>query len=209
MNLNFGRFAVSDMRPTPEVGGAISSKIQGHHRPTDASKLVKRVTLPEKVDEIPPFHGFHLSRERRGRPAPTGVWTIAHRYRALCALPHTPRGMRSTGGILDLSVDTAPRVLAKGHSSGGRGFVTERLRGPRTHSMSAVVALAEVLAPRRRLPRTSARLHSNTSLTRASRVDGTSRPSIFAVLRLIVNSNLLGSWTGRSAGFAPRKMRST
>ena len=85
MNLNFGRFARLDMRPT-----------------TDASKLVKRVTLPEEVDEIPPFHDSHLSRERADALPPTRVWTIAHRYRALCGLPHTPRGMRSTGGILDL-----------------------------------------------------------------------------------------------------------
>jgi hypothetical protein len=63
MNSNFGRFASLHMRPTPEAGGAISSKIQGHHRPIDASKLVNPVTLPEKVDEIPPFHNSHLPRD--------------------------------------------------------------------------------------------------------------------------------------------------
>lgn len=32
-------------------------------------------------------------------------------------------------------------------------------------------------------------------------------PSVFAVLRLITNSNLVGCMTGRSAGFAPLRMR--
>ena len=34
-------------------------------------------------------------------------------------------------------------------------------------------------------------------------------PIAFAVLRLMTSSNLVGSWTGRSAGFAPLRMRST
>jgi hypothetical protein len=46
-------------------------------------------------------------------------------------------------------------------------------------------------------------LHSITSSARASSVDGTVRPSAFAVLKLITNLNLVGSCTGRSAGLAP------
>ena len=38
---------------------------------------------------------------------------------------------------------------------------------------------------------------------------GTSRPSAFAVLRLITSSYLVGACTGRSAGFSPLRMRST
>src|SRR5260370_18545436 len=45
--------------------------------------------------------------------------------------------------------------------------------------------------------------HSMTSSARASSVGGTARPSDFAVLRLITNSNLVGCCTGRSAGFSP------
>src|SRR5437660_1366792 len=45
--------------------------------------------------------------------------------------------------------------------------------------------------------------HSMTSSARASRVDGISMPRAFAVLRLIVNSYLVGACTGRSAGFSP------
>ena len=36
---------------------------------------------------------------------------------------------------------------------------------------------------------------------------GTLRPSVFAVLRLMTNSNLVDCMTGRSAGFAPLRMR--
>src|SRR5262249_22264574 len=51
--------------------------------------------------------------------------------------------------------------------------------------------------------------HSMTSSVRASSVGGTSRPSALAVFRLITSSYLVGACTGRSAGFSPRRMRST
>jgi hypothetical protein len=38
-------------------------------------------------------------------------------------------------------------------------------------------------------------------------VAGTSSPSAFAVLRLIISSNFVGRCTGRSAGLAPLRMR--
>src|SRR5262249_42313494 len=51
--------------------------------------------------------------------------------------------------------------------------------------------------------------HSMTSSARASNVSGTSMPSACAVLVLITSSNLVGAWTGRSAGLAPLSSRST
>src|SRR5262249_38943433 len=45
--------------------------------------------------------------------------------------------------------------------------------------------------------------HSITSSDSASNLSGISRPSAFAVLRLITNSNLVGCSTGKSAGLAP------
>jgi len=51
--------------------------------------------------------------------------------------------------------------------------------------------------------------YSITSSARASSVGGTSRPSPFAVLRLITNSYLVGACTGRSAGRSPLRMRFT
>ena len=47
--------------------------------------------------------------------------------------------------------------------------------------------------------------HSITSSARASSIGGTSKPSAFAVLRLITSSYLVGACTGRSAGFATSK----
>src|SRR5262249_2529355 len=54
-----------------------------------------------------------------------------------------------------------------------------------------------------------ASLHSITSSASASSPGGTVRPSAFAVLRLITSSNFVGRCTGRSAGLAPLRMRST
>src|SRR6266508_3012965 len=54
-----------------------------------------------------------------------------------------------------------------------------------------------------------AALHSITSSARASKVGGTVRPSALAVTRLTTRSNLIGCSTGRSAGFAPRRILST
>jgi hypothetical protein len=49
--------------------------------------------------------------------------------------------------------------------------------------------------------------HSITSSARASSVGGISRPSAFAVLRLITSSSLVGRCMGRSPGFSPLIMR--
>src|SRR5215217_4990126 len=51
--------------------------------------------------------------------------------------------------------------------------------------------------------------YSITWSARASSVEGTVRPSAFAVLRLIRSSNFVGCSTGRSAGFTPFRILST
>src|SRR5262249_18028278 len=50
-------------------------------------------------------------------------------------------------------------------------------------------------------------LHSITSSAVAMSVGGTAMPSILAVWALMTSSNLLDCTTGRSAGFAPLRMR--
>src|SRR5262245_15918501 len=52
-----------------------------------------------------------------------------------------------------------------------------------------------------------AALHSITSSARVSSVAGTSRPSAWAVLRLMNSSIFVDCWTGRSAGFSPLTIR--
>src|SRR5262249_4889865 len=51
--------------------------------------------------------------------------------------------------------------------------------------------------------------HSITSSAAACRVSGTSRPSAFAVLRLITSSNLVGCVTGKLLGCSPLRIRPT
>ena len=53
------------------------------------------------------------------------------------------------------------------------------------------------------LPLRCLALHSMTRSARSSSDCGTMRPMAFAVFRLMINSNLVGSWTGKSAGLAP------
>src|SRR5262249_38713979 len=49
--------------------------------------------------------------------------------------------------------------------------------------------------------------HSITWSAVICMIRGTVRPSALAVLRLMTSSNLFGNSTGRSAGFAPLRMR--
>src|SRR5262245_41483183 len=51
--------------------------------------------------------------------------------------------------------------------------------------------------------------YSITSSACCRNGSGMVRPSAFAVLRLTISWNLVGSWTGRSPGLAPLRMRST
>src|SRR5262249_52358575 len=54
-----------------------------------------------------------------------------------------------------------------------------------------------------------ATFHSITSSATASNLSEISRPRVFAVLRLITRSNLVGCTTGKSAGFSPLSTRPT
>src|SRR5262245_46426027 len=54
-----------------------------------------------------------------------------------------------------------------------------------------------------------AAFHSITSSARASSDGGIVSPSAFAVLRLMISSKIVGCSIGRSAGFAPLRIRST
>src|SRR6185437_15279042 len=51
--------------------------------------------------------------------------------------------------------------------------------------------------------------HSITSSAPASSDDGMAKSRAFAVFLLMTSSKRVGCWIGRSAGFAPRRMRST
>jgi len=53
------------------------------------------------------------------------------------------------------------------------------------------------------------RNYSITASARVINVGGSVRPRTLAVVRLMTNSNVVGCWTGRSPGFAPRRILST
>src|SRR5262249_52021333 len=54
-----------------------------------------------------------------------------------------------------------------------------------------------------------AAFHSITSSARRMNDSGIASPMVFAVLRLMLRSNLIGCSTGSSAGLVPRKILST
>src|SRR6516165_6879322 len=54
-----------------------------------------------------------------------------------------------------------------------------------------------------------AAVHSMTSSARPRIAGGIVSPSALAVFRLTTSSNLVGCWTGRSAGLAPESIRPT
>jgi len=83
-------------------------------------------------------------------------------------------------------------------------------RGDRCGQIDAPLLRCLVVEPvSKRLMRCNKIRYSITSPALASSDGGTVRPSALAVLRLITNSYLVGACTGRSAGFAPLRMRST
>src|SRR5262249_53786294 len=108
---------------------------------------------------------------------------------------------------LDVAEIAQPRPqrfhLARSRGSGGE------MQIPDPSNLCRLCARRE--RPRRRRAANErdelASLHSITSSAMASTPGGIVRPSAFAVLRLITSSNLVGCTTGRSAGFAPLRMR--
>src|SRR5262249_59786326 len=102
-----------------------------------------------------------------------------------------------------------------GRHNGGGPWTADRRRGRAPEPDGR--QLARLLRARRERPRRRtaeqrdelAPLHSITSSAVASSFSGTVRPRLVAVFRLMANSNLTGASTGRSAGLAPFRMRST
>jgi hypothetical protein len=83
----------------------------------------------------------------------------------------------------------------------------ERRFGGRFYIAQAEYEPTYNAAPSQMLP--IIRTYSITWSARAIRVGGTVIPSALAVLMFTTSSYLAGTWTGRSAGFAPFRIRST
>ena len=115
------------------------------------------------------------------------------------ALPDLCRGIVSgrLGGLAHFpfrSLDDPPRAPV----ARDRGSFTPAASSWRSSGASAAEQRDEVATP-----------HSITSSARAISVGGTSRPSAFAVLRLMTNSNLVGCSIGNSEAFAPLRILTT
>src|SRR2546423_8107399 len=96
--------------------------------------------------------------------------------------------------------------------------ISEWMRRRRRHQHSNPGRFSRLLRARRERPgcrRTAEQrdelpsFHSITLSAATSSLSGTVRPSTLAVVRLMMKSNLVGCSTGRSLGFAPRRILST
>src|SRR5262249_31354404 len=101
-------------------------------------------------------------------------------------------------------------TFAQGIEIGGVG-----LRGD---CLQHTDAPGQLLRMRRERPRSRraaqqrderAPFHSITSVARSRNDSGIVNPKVFVVVRLRTRSNFVGCSTGRSAGFAPRRILST
>ena len=95
---------------------------------------------------------------------------------------------------------------------GRLGYIAARPRDVRCYPKSGQTRLlvdCPLSAKSRLMHRSKQPLYSITLLALVSNVGDTVRPSALAVLRLITSSNFVVSWTGRSPGFSPLRMRST
>ena len=116
-----------------------------------------------------------------------GVEEPDHRHRRLLRA----RGERPNGH----AAAAPPRSVMN-----SRLFIPAKLHSHLPDSLSALI-------PRGQHRPAAKSLHSITSSAVASSDGGTVRPSIRAVWALMTSSNLLACTTGKSAGFAPLRMR--
>jgi hypothetical protein len=137
------------------------------------------------------FAGFRLTVPRRLTSPPAGQTTSA--YHIMRVVVQHSKIARSTSAVGQLHALPHRSIAVRftpvsGIDSRSQGLPSRAMSGPS--------------APQQK-PR-----YSIVSSAVASSVAGTSRPSAFAVLRLITSSYLVGCWTGSSATFAPLRIRS-
>src|SRR5215212_2128300 len=89
------------------------------------------------------------------------------------------------------------------------GEHTLQVRAVSRLAQDQVSGLREAVSQQDHLNHRAAARHSTTSSARARRVGGIVRWRALAALTLMINSNTVGCSIGRSAGLAPRAMRST
>src|SRR5262245_40583682 len=165
-------------------------------------------------------HGSGCLQQRLHRRCAAGhddVGRERHQFRRALA-----KIVRLDGGPVGLDAQVATftpsQLLQALHQCGVALLDVRIVRGPAAREYADAPHALALLRPRDDRPRGRAAEqrdevapphHSITSSARASSVGGTSSPIVLAVCRLMTNSNLVGSWTGISAGFSPFRMRPT
>src|SRR5262245_56794410 len=144
---------------------------------------------------------------------------VRRERRQLCCVPANFIGFGRGPARVDLHVAAdAPAGLLETlqeRAEAGLKFPIVRSRGQENANEARLLALLRAHRERPRGSRAAderhelASLHSITSSARARSASGTFNPSFFAVFMLMTSSNLVGNWAGKSAGFVPRKIRST
>src|SRR5262249_15674499 len=196
------------------VGGEASSVAAGTRQAPDhaSSDRIGKIREHDRNRA-----GFPQERLNRGRTA--GKNHVGLEIdELLCDCSHAievARGPAIVGAkVASLDPTKSLKGLPKGHKPSaafriGVGIAPAHHGGKQPHTLALLRPCGERPGGRRAAEQRDelAAFHSITSSARASRLSGTVRPSAFAVLRLITNSNFVGCWTGRSAGFSPLRMR--
>ena len=117
--------------------------------------------------------------------------------------------MRAQGALAIAALRLrAPKWVTKRHA----GWLTETAEVPQIPDVFAAAPKGVSLVPFTAVSKCSNSalwtiVYSTTSSARNMIDSGIVRPSVFAVVRLITNSNLVGCMTGKSVGCAPLRMR--
>ena len=172
-----------------DLWGLLAGRFAGHDGPPRSRGAVDRA-----------FGGGHFHLHRAATGSPWTRWGSRMRRRKfIVGLSGADIASRCPAAPTRWSSDTARSHYGAYRLSRDQPFVVRR----RGYGASGATLRPVVLRLRAHTP-----FHSITSSARARSVGGISRPSVFAVLRLIDSSNLAGARTGRSAGFAPLRISS-
>src|SRR5262245_43930688 len=112
--------------------------------------------------------------------------------------PHSPQGITLRKQYREVLATAMQPIYYDHQSSRITAMRSRRLSG--TQNSLAASSIADFSSERR---------YSITRVALANSTRGMVRPKFFAVLRLMTNSNLVGCWTGKSAGLAPLRILPT
>jgi hypothetical protein len=162
----------------------------------------------------------HRKPRLRLRPAaqarPTMVSDLLQTGAVACPLPCSADGILAAQTSTLIGAESGIKTIAAVHSQCRCWVIIGQTITGQNPPLSALVQKRtnagatglSALCQSRPVQRSKQHHYSITSSAMLSRPEDRVIPSAFAVFRLITNSNLVGFWTGRSAGLSPLRMRS-